>query len=188
MPQNLKPLRQQIKKKLQNLNAESCLTTSQTVATKIIATKIFVQSQNIACYIPIKNEIDVWPIIKAIWSCGKNCYLPTFEPKTKHYLQFVKFNERDRLTIVKYNIPQPKIYLKKIIAPQDLDLVIVPLLGFNTERFRLGRGAGYYDHTFAFKKQNPKIKPYLLGAGYTWQRIDFEQHTWDMMLDEIVTA
>jgi 5-formyltetrahydrofolate cyclo-ligase len=182
-------LRQQIKRKLQNLTQELCLIASQKITRKITANEIFIHSQNIACYIPIENEINVWPIIKIIWQQGKNCYLPAFNPKTKNHLQFVRFFEHDKLEIKEYKILEPKIFpATKIIAPQNLDLVIVPLLGFNNNHFRLGRGAGCYDRTFVFKRQNLKIKPYLLGVGYKWQRIEFEPNTWDVAMNEIATS
>ena len=116
-------LRQQIKKKLCDLTSDFRLAASQKIKTKVVTSNIFTHSKNIACYIPIGNEIDVWPIIEAIWQQGKNCYLPIYDPKTKRNLYFIKFHH-------------PKACSIKIIAPQKLDLVIVPLLGFNNNRFR----------------------------------------------------
>ncbi|EKE01015.1 MAG: hypothetical protein ACD_21C00242G0003 [uncultured bacterium] len=185
MSQDLKHLRQQLRTKLQNLSPDLCAATSQKITTKIVESEIFTRSQNIACYIPIENEIDVWPIIKTIWLHGKNCYLPVFNPNTEHYLQFVKFQEHDELTISKYKIPEPEICLEKIIAPQDLDLVIVPLVGFSADNFRLGHGAGCYDRAFAFKKQNPEAKSYLLGVGHEWQHVEFAPKSWDVAMDKI---
>jgi 5-formyltetrahydrofolate cyclo-ligase len=185
MQQNLNILRKQIKNRLQSLTPDFCATASQKIVNKITTNEIFIKSKNIACYIPIENEIDVWPIIKTIWQYGKNCYLPAFDPKEKNYLQAVKFDEHDELINTRYKIFEPKICPQKIISPQDLDLAIVPLIGFNSSLFRLGRGAGCYDRTFEFKKQNPKAKPYLLGVGYEWQNIEFEPKPWDIALDEI---
>ena len=178
-------LRQQIKKRLHNLTPNFRLAASQKVKNKIITNNIFIHSKNIACYIPMDNEVDVWPIIETIWQQRKNCYLPLYDPsdiknnkKTKKSLYFIKFQ--------KYNTYNPKAYSIKFIAPQKIDLVIVPLLGFNKNRFRLGRGAGYYDRTFEFKQQNPKAKPYLLGVGYKWQQIEFKSNPWDVAMDEII--
>ena len=42
-----------------------------------------------------------------------------------------------------YNIPEP--LLGEIIPPASLDLVLVPLLGFDREGHRVGYGKGFYD-------------------------------------------
>jgi 5-formyltetrahydrofolate cyclo-ligase len=178
-------LRQQLRNKLQSLTPKLCTTTSQKIANEIVKKKIFTKSQNIACYIPMENEIDIWPIIKTLWQLGKNCYLPTIDPTKKYCLRFIKFNEHDELISLKYKIPQPKIDHKKTLTPQDLDLAIVPLVGFNDDLFRLGRGAGYYDRAFEFKIKKNESKPYLLGVGYEWQRVDFKSKPWDVAMDEI---
>jgi len=171
-------LRKQIKTKLQNLTPKSRAISSKKIATKIINSDIFIHSQNIACYIPIENEVDTRLIIETIWQQGKNCYLPAFASNTKKCLCFVKFMPNDPL--LKVN--------EKIISPKNLDLVIVPLIGFNSDNFRLGRGAGCYDITFEFKLHIKNLsKPYLLGIGYKWQHIKFEPNLWDVAMDEIIT-
>ena len=189
MSQKSNLVRQQLKNKLQALTPKECAAASQKISTKIITSKSFHQSQNIACYIPIvnENELDVWPIIKAIWLQHKSCYLPTFIPNDGRHLQFVKFDKDDELLTIKHKIPQPEIIPDKIIAPTDLDLAIVPLLGFTAENFRLGRGGGYYDCTFAYKIQNPQEKPCLIGVAYQHQQIEFKSKSWDVKMDEIIT-
>ena len=102
-------------------------------------------------------------------------------------MYFVRFEEKDELLLSKYKIPEPKIISNKVIAPEKLDLVIVPSLGFNHQNFRLGRGGGYYDHAFEFKKHNQQIKPYLLGIGYEFQRLEFTIKSWDIPMDKIIT-
>lgn len=188
MQQNLNNLRQQIKKKLQALAPNLCLTASQKITAKIVTSKVFIHSKNIACYISIDNEIDIWPVIETIWHQEKNCYLPVCDAEIKNPLHFVKFSEHDELATTKYNIPEPKTCSPIFIEPQELDLVIVPLLGFNNNSFRLGRGAGCYDRTFAFKQHNPEIKPHLLGVGYKWQLVEFKPDPWDVAMDEVIAA
>ncbi len=190
MSENRKLIRKKIKAKLQNLAPKARVLAAQNIATKIINSEIFIHSQNIACYAPIKNEINTWPIIKNIWEQGKNCYLPACYPEGERKLCFVQFLLDDRLLeMERYGVLVPEITPKKTIALQDLDLVIIPLLGFTDTRFRLGRGAGYYDYTFAFKKQTAlPIKPYLIGVGYECQRVEFMPQSWDVMMDEIVVG
>jgi 5-formyltetrahydrofolate cyclo-ligase len=182
----VKLLRQQIKNQLQNLTKEFCDDATQKITAKISTSEIFNCSKNIACYIPIDNEINTRPIMEKIWQQNKNCFLPTLDAQKKYYLNFLRFNKQDKLIASnKYNIPEPEFHKNKIIMPQNLDLVIVPLLGFNENFFRLGRGAGCYDRTFSFKQQNPKTKPYLLGIAYSWQKLDFKPQPWDIAMDEV---
>lgn len=183
--QDLNQLRQQIKKKLHAITPAMYSAAMQRITTQVITSNVFIRSQNIACYIPIDNEIDTESIIKTIWQQRKNCYLPALDPNKKYHLQFVKFNKHDKLIPGKYKTQEPEIDPKKIIAVQTLDLVIVPLLGFTADYFRLGRGAGCYDRTFEFKKQNPKVGPYLLGIGYNWQCTVFKSKPWDVPMDNV---
>ncbi len=187
---NHKLLREQVKIRLQNLTPEFRFLSSQNIATKIIRSAVFIRSKNIASYLPIEYEVDTWAIIRSIWEQGKNCYLPAFHPHEKKYLCFVKFMPNDLLLKVgRYKILSPQIFPEKIIVPDDLDLVIAPLVGFTSDLFRLGRGGGYYDRTFAFKKgASFFIKPYLLGVGYKCQMVEFEPNSWDVGMDEVVAV
>jgi 5-formyltetrahydrofolate cyclo-ligase len=136
----------------------------------------------------MNGEINIWPVIKNIWKCSKNCYIPTFSSETTNRLCFIKFEPGDSLINIKYKIFAPKFIKEKNIAPQNLELVIMPLIGFNKNRFRLGQGGGNYDRTFAFKKNSLSLSPYLLGVGHECQYIEFESATWDIQLDEIIIS
>jgi 5-formyltetrahydrofolate cyclo-ligase len=189
MTVDLNFVRRQIQIKIQSLTLQSRAISSQKIATKILQSEIFIRSQNIGCYVPLENEVDTWSIIKGIWAAGKNCYLPAFSPKDKKSLCFVKFILGDQLLKTKYKILEPKIVSGKILAPEDLDLVIVPLRGFNRDRFRLGCGMGCYDRTFSFKKRTQVFsKPCLIGLGFECQQVEFEPEPWDVVMDEIVSA
>ena len=100
---------------------------------------------------------------------------------------FVRFQPEDPLISKKHKTLEPVITEDRIIAATDLDLVITPLLGFNADFFRLGRGAGFYDSVFTFKKSGA-YRPYLLGIGYQIQLLDFEPNDWDVPMDNIIMA
>ena len=151
-------------------------------AAKILQSSLlFQQSQHIACYYPYKNEFDCLPIIQKIWQAKKNCYLPVLTQKT---LGFAKYQENTELQLNRYNILEPSH--KHFIVLENLDLVLLPLLGFDFQGNRLGMGAGFYDYTFQalrFMK-----KPFLLGLGYAVQHVSIlPQDPWDVVLDGILT-
>lgn len=181
-------IRKQLRTKLHNVTSENKATASQTVATKIKQSKIFANSQIIACYIPINNELDTKAIIEAIWEQNKDCYLPASCPKKHGNLCFAKYMLGD-LLLKNRRFPEPVVTIEKMIPPQDLELVIVPIIGFNQNNFRLGQGVGLYDKTFAFKRGlKPNSSPYLIGIGYSWQLAEFETSKWDIPMDEIIVG
>ena len=78
---------------------------------------------------------------------------------------------------------------EKVIQPEKLELVLVPLVAFDKQGNRLGMGSGYYDSTFAFlQNQKRPTKPYLLGLAYEWQCCDSTfTEAWDIKLDAVAT-
>lgn len=64
-------------------------------------------------------------------------------------------------------------------APATL---LVPCLGFNTERYRLGYGGGYYDRTLAAAP-----RPRTLGIAYACLAASFPNGEYDIALDYVVT-
>lgn len=145
---------------------------------------LFYKNQNIACYLARENEFDCKPIIEAIWQAKKNCFLPVL---LEQGLSFVSYQQGDPLYLNRYQILEPEPYEEKIIPSEELDLVFVPLVGFDLQGGRLGMGGGYYDRTFSFLKEKTN-KPYLVGLAYERQallRIPTEKH--DVILNAVLT-
>jgi 5-formyltetrahydrofolate cyclo-ligase len=75
-----------------------------------------------------------------------------------------------------------------VLVPADLRLVqlppalLVPCLGFNADRFRLGYGGGYYDRTL---ERTPR--PFTLGIAYACLAAQFASAPHDVALDRIIT-
>ncbi len=51
-----------------------------------------------------------------------------------------------------------------------LDVVLVPLIGFDARGWRLGQGGGHYDRTFGFVRRTGG-RPVLIGLAYECQRL-----------------
>ena len=178
-------LRREARTRLRNIAAEERRISSQKILIQLIANAIFRKSKTVACYIPIDNEVETSGIIAAIWHYGKRCYLPAII--SNQQMVFASFQPNDQLISKKYNILEPMMVNDRTIDTMDLDLVIVPLLGFNANFFRLGRGVGYYDRAFAFRRFGGQ-KPYLLGIGYQAQLLNFAPSDWDIPMDNIMVA
>ena len=100
-------------------------------------------------------------------------------------LRFAPWRAGDPLEPNRYGIPEPAV--DTTLAPQDLTVVLLPLLGFDRRGGRLGMGGGYYDRAFAFRR-DLAAPPRLVGIGYACQELPaLPAEAWDVALDAIVT-
>jgi len=184
--QNKAEIRKTLLVKRRAVMAEQRRVAAQAAKQLLVTNSLFYTSQHIACYLGQEDEFDCTPIIQEIWRLGKKCYLPVLSLQKTNYLEFVVYHPGDCLRLNRYKIFEPES--DDGLAAEELDLVIVPLVAFDTNGHRVGMGGGYYDRTFAFKQRELTDKPGLLGLGYELQKIMMISHDpWDVMLDGVLT-
>lgn len=182
--------RQISRKKLQQQRANITLSeqkkTSAIITERLSQHPIFLQSRTIASYKAIQHEIDPSELIQKAWKNKQNCYLPVLYSQQ---LIFCPYQADTLLKKNRFNIPEPPLSLDACIAPQDIDLVLVPLVGFTEKGQRLGMGAGFYDRSFSFLLNSPRpARPFLLGLAYEWQKLaSFTEKSWDVPLNAVIT-
>lgn len=158
---------------------------SEKITAQICNLDIYQNSRHIAAYHAVNGEIDLSALFEQAWAGGKACYLPILQ---KNKLLFGLYNKDDKLIKNRFGIPEPSVN-KRLIDPKELDIAIIPLVGFNKDCNRIGMGCGYYDRTFAFAKQKAhNEKPILIGAAYEFQKIpNISPQPWDVPLDLVIT-
>lgn len=147
------------------------------------------RARHLALYIGSKGELDPLPLLDLAIGQRKRCYLPVLHPFLPGRLWFCSWQPGEPLKPNRFGIPEPLPTPKNRIAARDLDLVIVPLLGFDDNGHRLGMGGGYYDRSFAFVRRVRKMhRPFMLGFAHEVQRIEaLQQQPWDVPLDAVAT-
>lgn len=183
---NRQTLRQNILHQRQQLTIVEQEIAANKITQQLQQSSIFQNSQHIALYIANKGEIDTNAILQIAWQQNKKCYLPVLHEQS---LQFVRYKKNDVLRPNRFNILEPEVATDKIIAPEDLDLVLTPLVAFDLHGNRLGMGKGYYDRAFEFLQsiQRP-TKPFLLGIAYELQKVnEIAAEKWDVKLDAVLT-
>ncbi len=117
----------------------------------------FLKSNSVFITVPIRDEINTFPIIKRALDLGKNVYLPRTNPinKTMELVQY--YGSLNELKKGSYGIPEPIGESKTGFVP---DLTVVPALAYTIDGYRLGYGGGFYDR---FLKNN---KTYSVGLIY----------------------
>ncbi|HAI47668.1 MAG TPA: 5-formyltetrahydrofolate cyclo-ligase, partial [Stenotrophomonas sp.] len=102
-------------------------------------------------------------------------------------LRFAPWRPGLPLTANRYGIPEPDLAPAHTLAPEQMTLVVAPLVGFDAQGRRLGMGGGWYDRSFAFRHQRP-APPWLVGVGFSVQQVDdLPIQPWDVAVDAICT-
>lgn len=184
---NSATFRQIIRQQRRQLKAAERAALSLQLTSLLSQQTFFIHSNAVACYWPFDGEIDTLPIIKTLWSLNKLCYLPIIDAENK-LVRFAEYTETDLLQKNCYGIAEPSKE-KAITLLQSIDLILLPIVAFDTLGHRLGTGGGYYDRTLHSLRSGPRpAKPLLVGLAYEFQKIDsLQPQSWDVTLDGIIT-
>lgn len=183
-------LRRQMRARRRALTPAQQRRSAQALARQLQRMPAFIRSRKIALYLPNDGEIDPRPLAKKAWRMGKHCYLPVLHPLKPRQLIFIRYRPDTPLYPNRFGIPEPDLRRHSWLAPESLDLVLLPLVAFDREGGRLGMGGGFYDSTFAFKNRTlpRKTKPQLVGLAHSCQEAEsVARETWDIPLSAIVT-
>ncbi len=130
-------------------------------------------------YYPVNYEIDDLGILEKFKSKKYKVSLPLIKKNNK--LDFHIWTCKDSLKVNSYGIPEP--VNNKLVYP---DILLVPLVAFDSRKFRLGYGGGYYDR---YLEKLKKIKNFLsIGLAFDFQKVKrLEINKFDKKLDLILT-
>ncbi len=186
--------RSQLRRKLRN--ARNKLTPQQQTNAAIgllntLKKELFYRrAKRVAFYLPNDGEISPLPLIKLSESLGKRCYLPVLHPQRQGQLLFGEYCDNDKLCHNRFGIAEPDLRQRKHCQAFAMDLVFLPLVGFDNQGNRLGMGGGFYDRSFAFKRHAARRyqKPLLVGLAHNLQQVDaLPAEPWDVPLFGIAT-
>jgi len=118
---------------------------------------------------PIGDEIDVKPLMAALDRRGHPIGLPVVTAKGEP-LQFRRWRPGDALVKAGFGLSVPPPEADAVVP----GLLLVPLLAFDREGYRLGYGGGYYDRTLAGLRARQKT--IAVGVGYAGQEVDSVPH------------
>ena len=139
--------------------------------------------KTIHIYLPIhsKNEIDTWPIIRQLWKLDVDVVVPIMHA-TEINLTSCLLPRDTQLSENKWNVPEP---VNCTAVENDIiDVVVLPLLAFDINGYRVGYGKGYYDE-FLGRLSKDVLK---IGLSF-FPPIDkiSDVYPWDIPLDMCIT-
>ena len=179
-------LREYLKLKRKHLSRKESEDMSHAIYQRITRSKWIREYSNIGIYYPVNGEVNTLQLINFMWSTGQQVFLPIIDKKN---LLFGKINVESKLKKNRFGIPEPSIKKSAQMSANLLDMIFVPLVGFDSNGFRIGMGSGYYDLTFEKRLSIKDAKdPFLVGLAYEFQKQEYlNLQPWDVPLDMVVT-
>lgn len=174
-------LRQQMQARRVQIPHTTAATASQAVARHFADHPILAFVDSFAGYASMRGEIDIMPVFEIMAKWKKTIALPCIRPDKN--LLFREWSIGEPLVKSPIGNEEPLATNPAIIPA----LVLVPLLAFDGDGYRLGYGGGYYDRTIEAMR-NFETPPLFIGVAYSAQEIDrvpSDDH--DQPLDGILT-
>lgn len=135
----------------------------------------------VACYQPVRGEIDMRDAFADLEKRGHTLCLPVVAGNNDPLL-FRRWQTNDTLEQGKFGIAVPPASSDALIP----DIVIVPLVAFDAKGHRLGYGAGYYDRTLHQLRKFGNVL--AVGVAYANQQVEhITADAHDALLDAVVT-
>lgn len=142
-------------------------------------------ARRVALYWPNDGEIDP-RLLQRLKPRRQQLHLPVLQSFPAQTLRFVRWSPRLRMARNRFGIPEPR--RGTLLPAREMDVILLPLVGFDARGNRLGMGGGFYDRTLAFLQQTPRPRPLLLGLAHAVQQLpQLESAHWDVPLQLIVT-
>ena len=130
---------------------------------KLIRLKFKKKRIKIALYYPSNFELNVLKVLDLKYFSEKTILLPTVEKN--NLMKFYPWKKYDVLTVNVFGMLEPTKIKAKIP-----DVIILPLLAFDKDKFRLGYGKGYYDRYLNKHKKQYKKDIMTVGVAFSFQK------------------
>ena len=182
-------LRRQLRQLRQQLSPLEQRRASQALYKRIVPSPLFRRARHVAIYLAADGEIDPQPLLQAAQRSGKQVYLPTLRRWPHMRMDFQRVRPGEQLIRNRFGIAEPRRCRARQRPAWALDLLLLPLVGFDEFGGRLGMGGGFYDRSLAYLARRKNWhKPTMLGLAHECQKVDrLPMAAWDVRLSAIVT-
>lgn len=134
-------------------------------------------------YLALESEVDTKPVVEEALKQGKKVYVPLMGAAGGE-IAVMHIDHLNGLRPGTGATPEPEFQIERIGSSDDLELVVIPGLGFDRKGARLGRGKGHFDR---FLAKTPKA--YKIGLAFECQVLDqIPQEPFDVSVDEVITG
>ncbi len=174
-----KKLREKIRLKLLGMTSLKRQLKDLKIFNKLIALREFKEAKTVFTYVSWAEEVDTRKFIKFALKEGKQVFVPKIDLKKKQ-MDIHQIKSLKELKKGTYNILEPCGTMTK---KKDFDIIIIPGLGFDRKKNRLGRGGGYFDK---FLKNAKGLKVALCFKEQICSKVPVQKH--DIKINTLISA
>jgi 5-formyltetrahydrofolate cyclo-ligase len=163
---------------------------SQIAVAALVELAEYNSAQTVLWYLDCRSELRTRHAIPAALAGGKHVVVPycTVDDAGANKLGLWRLERMDELVVGKWNILEPPRERwgepGRECQPEEMDLVVVPGVGFSRDGARMGNGQGYYDRLL--ERVRPECP--LIALCYECQLFDnLIVDTHDVYMDKVVT-
>jgi 5-formyltetrahydrofolate cyclo-ligase len=173
-------LRSALRQRRKSLSCAAQDAAGKGVTQSVLGLSVWTNAQRIALYLAKDGEIDTSALASIARNHSKQLFLPALN--NDNSLFFGRWIADDTQSINRYNIPEPPIGADQCPV-SELDIIFLPVVGWDLQGGRLGMCGGYYDRTLSGAGH-----PVLIGLAHENQRVEhIPRDSWDIVLDYVAT-
>lgn len=179
-------LRTRMSMRRNELDAKQRIAAAAGVLHSLEALPEFMTDANVAGYWAVRGELPLNLVVASLARREQHYFLPVLGAARQ--LSFAEYSTGTPVAHNRFDIPEPAPANQRL-TPQDMDVILLPLLAFDRQGHRLGTGGGWYDTSLAFLRGAPRpAVPLLVGIGYAFQEVEaIPAEPWDVDLDYVAT-
>jgi 5-formyltetrahydrofolate cyclo-ligase len=178
-------LRTEIRLRRNNLTTEQQKHFALQAAERVATHSRIQSSKTISVFLSFDGELNTAPLIDRLWREGKQLCLPVLHPFSAGNLLFLRYTPETALIRNRLKILEPQLDVTQVIPLSQLDIILTPLVAFDSTGQRLGMGGGFYDRTLKHWQEGG---PYPIGLAHDCQHVDaLPAEHWDVPLPEVIT-
>ncbi|HXC60192.1 MAG TPA: 5-formyltetrahydrofolate cyclo-ligase [Steroidobacteraceae bacterium] len=183
-------LRRELRARRRAIQGNARRTAALQVARLIDAERWLRPGRHIGLYLAMSEELDTGALLQLALRRGCHIALPRIVSKRHNRMRFYDHTAGPDTGSIRsgaFGIAEPQG--NRLRAARAMDVVFMPLVGFDPQGHRIGMGRGFYDRYFAHRARLASWRrPLLIGLAYDVQRMPaLPASAHDVPLDAIVT-
>ena len=158
---------------------------SRVIVDRFMSLPEYAQARTIMFYVDVRDEVRTRHALPDAIGGEKRIVIPYC---VDGELELFHLESMEELDVGMYKILEPKSELRKVaskrLTPQELDLIMVPGVAFDSRGGRTGHGKGYYDKLLEHARTDTPLVA-LAFECQIFPEIPCEEH--DIYMDKVVT-